>query len=325
MARRLRSTRLTLWTTAILALVVGGVAAVPASAATVPLRGVKWPGGIVRYYDASPAAYAPAVKKAVRQWNTSGLKIRFVAVRYRAAQVVVRRRAKLPDSTPGGSAGLATYGYLPGRGSRAQAFVYLDLRSIDPVGNAAVVTHEFGHVLGLGHPRAGLCSVMKSPIVFAACPKPADGDYETCDFVRALDRKAVARRYGHRGRRSAKAAFCPRGPAPAVPANPPGLAFTLQPAGTGVSNVVFTWTPYADAKYRRMEITIFPGTCAAPDRTRPNAGMLDPPLGTFTFSNVPSGDVSCWEFVSRSYNPFFVVSDKFGLPAAVQQVEVRVP
>ncbi|MGD9694231.1 MAG: hypothetical protein AB7V42_01045 [Thermoleophilia bacterium] len=307
------------------ALAAGALTASQASAQSlIKLQGKKWPGGVVRYALVNvPDSYRPVIKEAVRQWNISGAKIRLKPVPIGGAQLLIRHRTGLPDSGPNQSAGLATYGPLGGRGRRARAFIHLDLRSLDPVGNVAVVVHEFGHVLGLPHPNKLVCTVMRSPIVFQFCPKSPDPDYEICNFVREIDWKSVGRRYGYKKPKPVGADFCLKGPPPAAPAPPADLTYRVAPLGGGKSDVVLTWTPWQDTSYHTMDVSIVRGTCAAPDpASPPNTGSLDSRTGSYRWTTA-TGGVWCWQFTGRTYSPFNVVSDKFGLAPATWNLEVR--
>jgi hypothetical protein len=136
-------------------LVTGALLAVasPAEAAR------KWPRGRITYVDQTKDS--GAVKRAVRAWNRSGLKVRFVKVSSpRKAQLLIRNSRRVPG---GCGTGLATLGYTPGR----KAFVNI-LHGRDSDGQACawpgqtlVVAHELGHVLGLGHTDKG-CSLMNT-------------------------------------------------------------------------------------------------------------------------------------------------------------------
>lgn len=117
------------------------------------VSGRAWPNGVIRYYNDAPDE-AWAVKQAVAAWNTSGARVRFVAVP--AAQADVR-----VEHFPGVKCTVnaeATVGYGP------NARVWIFQRDdgspyCNPFAAAELLVHEFGHVLGLGH-ETGVCAAM---------------------------------------------------------------------------------------------------------------------------------------------------------------------
>jgi hypothetical protein len=107
--------------------------------------GRPWPGGVIRYYNAA-ADQAWAVQQAVDAWNSSGARVRFVAVPAAQAQLRIEHFPKVPCTINA----QASVGYRP----NARVFVF-DLDQRSPYCNAYMavqtVTHELGHVLGLDH------------------------------------------------------------------------------------------------------------------------------------------------------------------------------
>src|SRR5256885_16642140 len=58
-------------------------------------KGRPWPGGVIRYYNAAPDQ-AWAVQQAVAAWNTSGARVRFVAVPAAQADLRIQHFPKVP-------------------------------------------------------------------------------------------------------------------------------------------------------------------------------------------------------------------------------------
>ena len=71
----------------LLATGAAGAAAAPADAYT--LLGQRWPGTTIRYHNLAPS-YEWSVQQAVRAWNTSGTRLRFVKSSQARAHVVIR-------------------------------------------------------------------------------------------------------------------------------------------------------------------------------------------------------------------------------------------
>ncbi|MEO6496672.1 MAG: M12 family metallopeptidase, partial [Solirubrobacteraceae bacterium] len=166
------------------------------------VEGQKWPGGAVTYFNASREG--PAVKRAIKAWNSSGARVRFRAVgRSRARVLIVNTKF-------GGCSGFAQLGYSP---YVRQAKVELGRCKVGTIG-PGIAAHELGHILGLGH-EDGRCSTMNSTL-WTGCPEPPEYTYR-CQLLIPDDVRGAVRLYGGKVRSRAKRPFCPRYAGPTTP------------------------------------------------------------------------------------------------------------
>ena len=123
---------------ALLGAALAALAGAP-DAAAYDVAGRAWPEGEIRYHVLDDDLKKP-VKRAAKTWNARKLSVTFVSVPEQDARVLIRAG----QSNCGGAAFVG----FPGR--RGIALVEID----DGCGTGITTltaTHEFGHVLGLGH------------------------------------------------------------------------------------------------------------------------------------------------------------------------------
>jgi hypothetical protein len=179
------------------------------------VSGRHWPGGHITVRNTSPYPYA--VAEAMRLWNASGIRVRFVASRSRYADLVIRSPGRKATSAFGGCAGIASLGYLGGR----QAGMGLAAGCGDDVLTAKTVAHELGHVLGLGH-EDRRCALMNPVLANGAprrcfAPDALQGGVWRCRTLETDDLAGARRLYGGRAR-VRRDPTCPIFTAPATPA-----------------------------------------------------------------------------------------------------------
>jgi hypothetical protein len=128
-----------------------------------------WPGGVVRYYDATDMHRTVAI--AVARWNASGADVHLVPVASeRAAQLVVR----VDDPRLLAVCGADCLGFSSAIGRPAHGRSEILLAG--PLSTTArplsvwVAAHELGHVLGLHHRRGRECSLMSAHAFDTRCP-----------------------------------------------------------------------------------------------------------------------------------------------------------
>lgn len=332
-----RTTRLLFVLTALLALSV--FLAASAGAASVPFRGKPWPGGKIKVYNGAPKSYEWSINYAIKHYSEIGAKVKFVKVKKKKqANLVVIEDKKLK------TAGLATLGY-PGK--RRKATVRLLHDSRDKYAFAGVVAHEFGHVLGLDHPKSkNLCAMMNQYFELSCSWIKNDGVNWVCGIVQPADLKPLQKKYGKR-KSKVKSRLCKIPAGELTPTmtssftyNGDGTWQTLQwgdsPARTFV--VPLNFIPFAPINSDlvwsyELALQRFEGSCAAAteggwsqienwaDGTAQS--LVDPASGLAAdrLHGYDSGGTVCYRLESRSYT-------KYGSdPAPVHgpTVEVVVP
>ncbi|MEJ7785208.1 MAG: PKD domain-containing protein [Solirubrobacteraceae bacterium] len=202
------------------------------------VEGQKWPGGAITYFDASKEG--PAVKAAIKAWNSSGARVRFRAVGRSRARVLI------VNSKFGGCSGFAQLGYSP---HVRQARVDLGRCKVGTIG-PGIAAHELGHILGLGH-EDRRCATMNSTL-WTGCKAPPNFKYR-CQTLIPDDVRGAVRLYGGTVKKRTKNPFCPRYSGPTTPT---GLTLA-QPPPTPQGCAIDLNTASVTAAPARQLVSIF--------------------------------------------------------------------
>jgi hypothetical protein len=204
------------WTPALAlaALLAAGLGVLVKSADGYVISGRAWPGGVIRYYNAA-ADQRWAVQQAVKAWNSSGARVRFVAAPAADAQLRIEHFRKV-TCTINGEATI-------GRAASARIWIFRRDET-SPYCNSymAVQTlaHELGHVLGLGHETRG-CSAMNPSGTLqgpSLCPRAERWQWG-CQLLTADDVAGAVALYGGRARPRTGTQVCDLYPAIRPPTN----------------------------------------------------------------------------------------------------------
>ncbi len=196
-------------------------------------------------------SYAWSVAQAAAVWNMSGARVKFVKTssRRRADVVIGPGTAK---SLPRPAVSLIHYSnagieILPTK-------VVITDQTRDKYNMAAIVAHEFGHVLGLAHTKG--CALMNPSFLCEGAPS---GRWY-CRILWSDDVQGVINRYGG-SMHLRKQATCPRDdvvpPAPVLSA-PTQVTLTEDP---GPNSVVLRWTNIGAKGLSTVSIAYKLGAC----------------------------------------------------------------
>ena len=245
----------------------------------------RWPTRRIAYFNAA-RANAGAVRAAVRAWNKSGTRLRFVRTTRRRARVVIRYWPS-QGCVPGGVTSTA-FDQRSGRAVRA----VVRISRPDPANAACtrwaltlVTAHELGHALGLDH-ETRRCALM-NPTLANISPqlcRPSLPPWQwRCRVLERDDVRGAVRIYGGRAKRRGRP-VCDL----FRPPEPPG-SLTATPDGTGALALSFARpaTPRTPA-----HVPAGPGSFIAATRLNTCAETLDQAQSGFESAwTVPDGGV----------------------------------
>lgn len=168
-----------------------------------PFLGVTWSTTTVTYFDATTRH--SAVAEAASRWNTTGVNVRLVrTTSRRRANVVVSASRSIGAC----GAGVTDYTAVNRRMRHASVRIFGGRCSRE--NQVFALTHEFGHVLGLGH-ETTRCSLMNqsgSDQGGDRCPMPRSASVWRCRVIEQIDAQRVVRLYGGRAKPVRRNPFC---------------------------------------------------------------------------------------------------------------------
>jgi hypothetical protein len=181
---------------AAIALAAVAIGAFAPTAEASHIAGRAWPGGRISYAVTAKSLRGP-VHIAALAWNRSGVDVRFVEVSRSKARLLI---SPFPAASCVGRIGEASVGYSASARSRMR----LQARCAEGT-LTMTATHEFGHVLGLGH-EDRRCALMNSVYLARCKPQPLEWEWY-CSPPRNDDRRGALSLYGGRFRK-AGVSFC---------------------------------------------------------------------------------------------------------------------
>ena len=268
--------------------------------------------GTVRYWAApmSPV-FRAEVTRAAQAWNRSGARVRLVASTRSTAQILVM--------APRGT-GCRAWAFtdVVDRARSRSTITWNFCSAWDTHERSHVMTHEFGHALGLDHDDRR-CAIMTDLVehggVSVRCGTGSLDAWEYyCRMLEADDVRGIVARYGGTARLPTGPRLCSRGPAPS------SVGAVTVTYDSFNHDAIASWTNPSGSSATTVRALWMQGTCPTGPDDYGTRGHTDvaatPGAATVTWDSLPFPGPLC-----AYVQPF----DRYGQPGVASTATLTYP